>query len=166
MENLILVFSRLDYDYSTFTLDHFTDHVAGFVRKEILLIPYKLERTLSGIWVNTETAHYIFFNTQLHHILQTHTILHEIAHIVLNHKSRSIDHYLDDDILKQYTFLHPVGKARTTSPINSVDDEEEREAEEFVFLVQHQLMILNQSSKLFGDNQVADGLRQFTQILE
>ena len=45
-------------------------------------------------------------------------------------------------------------------------DDEEQEAEEFVFLIQNKLMHLNRSSELFGDNQIPTGLRQFTKILE
>lgn len=165
MTNLGQIFTMLDYDYSTFTLPHFTDHVAGFVRKEILLIPYELEKTLSGIWVREQTAHYIFYNDQLHSILQSHTILHEIAHIVLGHTPKPLDHYLNEDILREYNLTQPIGKARANPQDNKLDDEEQ-EAEEFVFLIQNQLMQLNRSSELFGDNQIPTGLRQFTQILE
>lgn len=165
MENLISVFSRLDYDYSIFTLDHFTDHVAGFVRKEILLIPCKLENTLSGIWVYGETAHYVLYNNQLHIIMQVHTILHEIAHIVLKHKPKPVAHYLDSDILTEYNLTDPLGKARTNPQVNT-SDKDEKEAEEFVFFIQHQLMLVNHSSELFGDDQIPTGLRQFTKILE
>jgi hypothetical protein len=165
MKHLSQVFKKLDYDYSVFTLPDFTDHVAGFVRKEILLIPRTLEKTLSGIWVHKQTGHYVFYNNQLHIILQVHAILHEMAHIILEHKPKPVEHYLTDDILKEYNLTHPIGKART-NPQGKANDIEEQEAEEFVFLVQHQLMQLNRSSELFGDNQMPTGLRQFTQILE
>ena len=165
MAHLSRIFNELNYDYSIFTIPHFTDYVAGFARKEILLIPYELEKTLSGIWVREETAHYVFYNNQLHLILQVHTILHEMAHIVLKHKPKPVEHYLNDDILKEYNLTHPVGKARENPQVNNTNTEEQ-EAEEFVFLIQHQLMQLNRSSELFGGNQAPTGLRQFTQILE
>lgn len=165
MTNLSQIFTLLDYDYSIFTLPHFTDHVAGFVRKEILLIPCELEKTLSGIWVHEQTAHYVFYNNQLHRIVQIHTILHEIAHIVLKHQPKPVEHYLTDDILNEYNLTHPVGKARANPQVNKPNSEEQ-EAEEFVFFIQHQLMKLNLSSELFGTNQIPTGLRQFTQILE
>lgn len=165
MKHLNQVFEKLDYDYSTFTLPDFTDQIAGFVRKEILLIPRMLEKTLSGIWVHQQTAHYVFYNNQLHIILQFHAILHEMAHIILEHKPKPVDHYLNDDILKEYNLTNPVGKART-NPQGNVGDDEEQEAEEFVFLIQNKLMHLNRSSELFGDNQIPTGLRQFTKILE
>jgi len=165
MTNLSQIFTALDYDYSAFTLPHFTDHAAGFVRKEILLISHELEKTLSGIWVRKQTAHYVFYNNQLHSILQFHTILHEIAHIVLGHTPKPLDHYLNEDILRKYNLTQPIGKARANPQGNKLDDEEQ-EAEEFVFLIQHQLIQLNRSSELFGDKQMPTGLRQFTQLLE
>jgi hypothetical protein len=165
MKDINSIFTSLDYDYTIFTLPDFTDHAAGFVRKEILLIPYALEKTLSGIWVHEQTAHYVFYNNQLHIILQIHTILHEIAHIVLEHKPKPVDHYLNDDILNEYNITHPVGRARI-NPSGNASDDQELEAEEFVFLIQHQLMLLNRSSELFGDNLIPTGLRQFTKILE
>lgn len=165
MNKLQQIFEALDYDYSQFSLPDFTDHVAGFVRQEIITVPWKLELDLFGLWINTSTTHYIFYNNQHYITLQLHTILHEFAHIVLEHKPKPIEQYVDSDILEQYKQIQsPMGKTRTNRQ-TCEQDEEEIAAEEFVFLIQNQLLYWDRTSELFGKNNKITGLRQFTRKL-
>jgi len=165
LNKLQQIVDTLDYDYSQFSLPDFTDHVAGFVRQEIIIVPWEFEKDLFGLWINTTTSHYVFFNDQLHATLQFHTILHEFAHIVLEHEPKPIGHYIDSKVLEQFQLTQtPLGKARTNQQIVE-QDKEEHEAEEFVFLVQSQLIYWDRTSVLFGRSNKLTGLRQFTRKL-
>lgn len=154
------VIDQLGYDFSQFELAHFIQHIEQLQRREILVMALPFEPGLSALWIRAETADYIFYNARTHPVHQLHNILHELAHIILNHSCHAIDQALPPDILSLTRAAHPQGRLRKADPHLRMD-QEEREAEAFVFLIQKRLMAANRMNRLMGQSSSINALRRW-----
>lgn len=159
-DRLKKVVDRLGYDFNQFELAHFIRHTERLQRREILVIPLPFEPGLSAVWIRAETADYIFYNERTHPIHQTHNILHELAHILLDHTCWPIDQALPPELLALVRTSQMQGRLRKADP-HLRADQEEQEAEAFVFLIQKCLVTANRMTQLMGQSSSIDALRQW-----
>lgn len=151
---------RLAYDFNQFELAHFIRHIERLQRREILVIPLPFEPGLSAVWIRAETADYIFYNVRTHPIHQSHNILHELAHILLDHTRWPIDQALPPELLALVGTSQLEGRLRKADPYLRAD-QEEQEAEAFVFLIQKRLVTANRMTQLMGQSSSIDALRRW-----
>jgi hypothetical protein len=151
---------RLGYDFNQFEIAHFIQHIERLQRREILVIPLPFEPGLSAVWIRAETADYIFYNVRTHPIHQTHNILHELAHILLDHTCWTIDQALPPELLVLVSTSPLQGRLRNADRHLRLD-QEEQEAEAFVFLIQKRLVTANRISQLMGQSSSIGALRQW-----
>ena len=156
------VINQLGYDFNHFDLYHFIDHIQRHRRREIILVPADFDHELSALWVRAETADYIFFNTNRHIIHQTHSILHEIAHITLDHQCIPISDVLPPDLLVELHSDGPIGRPRIVKPTLHVTPEEQ-EAEEFVYIIQREVMNANRIEQLLGQGSSIQKLNKYVE---
>lgn len=149
MKNTIMleVINQLGYDFKKFDLQNFIDHIQHRRQRDIILVPAVFGYELSAVWVRAETADYAFYNTTHHPIHQTHSILHELAHITLEHSCVPIDDILPAELLAELDISNPIGRPRIATPLFK-DSEEERAAEEFVYVIQQQVINANRLEQL------------------
>lgn len=159
-DSLEQVVARLEYDFSNFELADFIQHIERLKRREIFLLPVPFEMDLSAIWIRGESTDYIFHNKRMHSIQSTHNILHEIAHIILGHTCWPIDEVLPPELLALVRNPNPQGRLRKADR-NLRMDEEEQEAEAFVFLIQKRLVTANRMTELMGQSSSIGPLRQW-----
>ncbi len=159
-EKLKEAVDRLSYDFTQFEIAHFIHHIERLQRREILVIPLSFEPGLSAVWVRAETADYIFYNVDTHPIHQTHNILHELAHILLNHTCWTIEQALPPELFALVRTAPLQGRLRKADP-HLHADQEEQDAEAFVFLIQQRLVTANRMTQLVGQSSSIDALRQW-----
>jgi hypothetical protein len=152
--------TRLDYDFRDFSMEHFVRHVESYRRREIILNRLPLDLRLSALWIRADTADYIFYNQNIHLVLQTHSILHEIAHIVLNHPCQPIDSVFTPEMLAQLRGKATEGRLRMADPHRRQDDEE-RQAERFVVLIQQRILQARRLEQLKGPSTSIAALRDW-----
>lgn len=141
------IVAGLDYDFTRFEVMAFIAHIAAQRGRDILVKGYPFQREVSGVWIRAETADYIFYNNTLHPIHQTHSILHELAHPVLGHRGQSLAAALPPDFWQPGAETKPVGRLRAPALIG--DDEQEREAELFVGVIQKQVLSARRFQELY-----------------
>lgn len=141
--------NQLEYNFEDFELQHFLDHIQQSRNREIMLLPVKNGDDASALWVKSKETDYILYNSNIHSIHQTHGILHEIAHIILGHKCIPIKDLLSEDILVQLQNFNPIGRPRLARNLLK-DDPEEKEAEEFVYVIQKEVIDANRFDELLG----------------
>jgi hypothetical protein len=162
MQRIRQVMDGLGYNFEGFELSDFVNHLCIIRRRDIHIFPFPFEPELFGLWIPAERADYIFYNQAVHHIHKVHIILHEIAHMLLDHSCRDIRTILPVELLVELKVGRPTGHMRTASKLSVRDDAEEREAEEFVFLIQQQVVYANRMSELTRDSSSIRAIRPFT----
>lgn len=156
------VLDSLHYDFKTFALDHFVQHLEIQRRRDIIRVPYDFKPGLTGLWIPAETADYIFYARSTHPVHQVHIILHEIAHMLLHHPCQRIDQILPSSVIRSLQLSDEVlARSALTAGSNQV----EQEAEGFVYLVQQQLVDARRLSQLTNGQSSIDGLKHFTDSL-
>lgn len=152
------VLDRLNYDFQSFELTHFIQHVAIYRQRRIFVNPLPLELELSAAWVQTQKADYIFYNERAHPVQQTHSILHEVAHMLLEHPSFALDSILPPELLNQMRNEPAHGRCRRFETVLH-DSTIEREAEALVMRVQQRLVNARRLSELTGPSTSIQELR-------
>ncbi len=146
-DKIATVLEVLDYPYSNFTKEHFIKHIAEFLERKVILVPIDLSRAVSGACVRQFHIDYIFYNQKRHGVLQDHIVLHESAHLLLNHRLRTVT---VSDIVDRKTTEQTISKVRFRSHLifrdlvqdmDDIEHEQEEQAEAFarLFIAQVQL---------------------------
>lgn len=99
-----------------------------------------LSADLFGVWLPGARVDYIFINKNHQGVQQIHTTLHELAHILLDHPRRPLNGVLSPEILQRLEIEIAEGCARYVPTTQIEQRPEEREAEEFVFQLQEQVI--------------------------
>ena len=157
--------ANLKYDFSHFELTHFVDHVARYRAKPIRLLPFAFTGSIFGVWVPAPYHDYIFYSNRVHRIHQVHIVLHEIAHILLDHRRQRIDDVLPPELLRQLDRVELIGRLRVPPSAEVHGDEEEQESEQFVFLIQKQLVKARRLAELTGESSSIPGLKPITDTM-
>ena len=162
MGSVSAVVEQLKYDFGCFELDHFLDHIQRLRKRQLILMPAVLKHEIVAIWVYSDKADYIFFKSTDHVIHQTHNILHEIAHMMLDHTRIPLEDVLTSELFNQLFSGQITGRPRriTREPSNDI---EELEAEEFVFVIQEQVMAANRIDQLLDKASSISALNNYVE---
>lgn len=153
---------NLNYPFDQFSIDHFVQHVQQLRNRPILCVPYAFSPGISGAWIYGSRIDFIFYRSNTHRIHQNHIILHEIAHMLLNHPLRPIQDVLSPDLLQELPI--PMGHLRALQP-NRAKDIVEQEAEDFVALVQKQVVRAQRMAELTAGGTSIGALQPYIQGL-
>ena len=84
--------AALHYDFRNFALEHFIDYLNANRQRPIRLTPFPTHLNI-GMWARGQRIDYALFaqNAHIHPVLQEHIALHEIAHILLDHPTKTVD---------------------------------------------------------------------------
>ncbi len=155
----------LGYDFACFELPDFVQHVAKLCGTDILLLRYPFSPELHGLWIPAATAHYVFVNATLHPVHQLHIVLHELAHIVLDHPRTPLHEVVPAGLLETFRRPEREGRVRRGPGGATALSAEEREAEEFVFLVQQQVTRARRLHELVGSGSSIESLLPLMNIV-
>lgn len=128
---------QLDFDYASFTIDGYIQHIEQHLQRKVELVPFDLSPATSGVCVRKESQDLIFFNQNRHTILQQHIVLHESAHLLFDHELLKINLEEFEDTLNETFKLtihfrtYDVILAAAIAHYLPVNNEQEAEAEEF-----------------------------------
>ncbi|MCA0453826.1 MAG: ImmA/IrrE family metallo-endopeptidase [Chloroflexi bacterium] len=155
------VVEDLRYDFRQFEIENFIQHLEAQRARSILCTPYDFRPDVTGVWIPAETADYIFYSRYTHPVHQIHIVLHEIAHMLLKHEHMKISEVLpvDTDI---FHLTRDMGFMNSSS---IQDDQQEQEAEAFVYLIQQQLVAARRFDQLTRAITSIKGLDRFTDTL-
>ncbi len=148
------IIDLLDYDFATFEIEHFCQHIERLHQRPIIVTHWRLAPDLFGMWFAGAQRDYIFINASLHPIHQTHTLLHELAHLFLKHRGIGLDEVnLDPELAEALRQL--LTPAPTTGHFRSaqrvlLETPEEVEAELFVILIQKRVLHAQRMNELYG----------------
>jgi hypothetical protein len=97
----------LQYDFHTFSIDHFIAHVGAAKKREIISVPWRMPPTLFGAWMSDgeEPKEYIFYRDDVPLIHQVHIQLHELSHFLLGHPTLQINRSQINEVLKKRASL-------------------------------------------------------------
>lgn len=151
----------LDYNFRQFELESLVRRIEERRQRGITRVPYPFQPGLTGLWVPAAEIDYIFYASNTHVLHQNHIILHELAHIVLGHRCQPLDQILPPELLAQLHDDAPFGRLRQVEAMIS-DDEQERESELFVYLIQEQIVRARRLVELTGDSSSVPGFGRFT----
>lgn len=155
LDDIQRIVDALDYDFDSFSLDHFIDHIQRLRNRKIIVIGWKFVPELYALWVLAPSVDYVTFNNTLHPIHQTHAVLHELAHMILGHACMPLDQILSPEMLAELNFGTSQGCSRTVLP-NETHPDQEKEAEDFVCLIQTQVVTAQRMNELYkGSSTVA-----------
>jgi len=84
MQN-ILVKVEAEYDFGQFTMENFHSWLEQQRDKKITLVPWTMPPGMSGAWLTSDQADFIFYEQNTAPIHQIHIQLHEIAHMLCDH---------------------------------------------------------------------------------
>lgn len=87
---LSIKLGSIDYDFSRFTIDDFTQWIASKRGIAIYLESSDALKRPLGFWVMSEDGAHVRYSGQLQGMLKIITILHELVHIYLGHKTAFI----------------------------------------------------------------------------
>ena len=87
------ILSELQYDFRSFSIEHFINWVGGKRDRQIISIAWKMPAGLFGAWFSddVEPNEYIFYRINATPMLQIHIQLHEIAHFLFGHPTLRIN---------------------------------------------------------------------------
>jgi hypothetical protein len=154
-----VVLENLEYDFTQFELTDFIAHIERLNRREIILQALPHTGRVNAMWVRTKTADFILYDGDIHSIYNTHLILHELAHIVLGHSGLSMEAVLSPELLAELPAQGLCRKVGLVCPPGQ--EEQEKEAEAFVFLVQKRLVAANRLSALLSQSTSIGPLRDW-----
>jgi predicted SprT family Zn-dependent metalloprotease len=151
----------LQYDFRQFEIENFVHHLEAQRTRSILCVPYNFRSDITGIWIPAETADYIFYTCYTHPIHQIHIMLHEIAHMLLKHEHMRISEVLPTDA----DIFHLTRDVGFMNSPRIQNDQQEQEAEAFVYLIQQQLVAVRRFDQLTRAVTSIKGLDRFTDTL-
>lgn len=84
--------AQLNFDFSQFTIEKFTQFVSKATGSEITFIGWEMPPGLFGAWVSIKNKprEYVFYDKNSPPILEIHTKLHELGHILNGHKTLQV----------------------------------------------------------------------------
>lgn len=87
------ILAELQYDFRSFTIEHFINWVGGRKGRQIYAIPRDLPVGLFGAWFtdDLEPNEYIFYRMNASPMHQIHMQLHELAHFLFGHPTIHIN---------------------------------------------------------------------------
>jgi hypothetical protein len=159
------ILDALAYPFNHFQIDHFIAHIANYRNKPILALPLPLNRTLYGVWIPAQKRDYIFCNDSLQPIHQTHVFLHEIAHMLLEHRLHRVDTVLPPDLHDHLGGQYLLGRMRIAPNDVLVKNDEEQESEQFVYLIQKQLVRAHRLAELTRESTSIEQLKPITDAM-
>ncbi|MDX2137271.1 MAG: hypothetical protein SF123_04190 [Chloroflexota bacterium] len=159
------VLDALQYDFNEFELTHFANHIADHRRKPIAIISLAMTSTLHGIWIPAQTHDYIFCNALLQPVHRTHVVLHELAHLMLGHGLQPIREVLPPSLIQELGGENTLGRLRAAPTNDAHADDEERESERFVYLIQRKLVRVNRLAELTRESSSIPGLKPITDAM-
>lgn len=148
------VVKNINYDWINFDFDHFLEHIVG--EQDRCIIPIEMPNlAFSGYCVSVKQhiCDYIFVNADDHPVSTLHNKIHELAHFLLDHLDSVIVINSQDELinlmmrfsrLRSYENLHPELLA------------EEREAEYFAYLIEHNVSKAKRLHELTLDEDAYD----------
>lgn len=119
---------ELEYDFAQFDLMGFIAVTAQKRHRPLHIFPYAFEPEITGLYLRTSKADYIFYRQDAPLILQSHSILHELGHVLLEHGGMSFD-TLESEALRAIA-QHKAGIE---------DSEDERAAEQFAVVIRDRI---------------------------
>lgn len=147
-QKVMEIIRNLRYDFANFNLKDFIRYISAQRGRRIYIRRLPLDPELFGAWLPTPSADYIFVNSTVHPIHQLHCVLHEMAHILLNHPRRKLDQILPPELFQVLKMEMNEGCARYAPALHVNQTPEEREAEDFVFQIQDQVIQANRLQEL------------------
>ncbi|MBN2258699.1 MAG: hypothetical protein JW704_12935 [Anaerolineaceae bacterium] len=85
----ILVEIKAEYDFSLFSINHFTRWLEQRRNRPISYIPYHIDHPdIYGVWLADECKDYIIYESNTLPVHQVHIQLHECAHMLCNHSAQ------------------------------------------------------------------------------
>ena len=125
-----------DYNWSDFTISHFSDWLNDEYDLNIKLIPQPLPPKIFGAWLKHRSQNYLFYATDISPFHQAHAILHEMGHLLSGHATYEItDQDLHDYANGEFE-LFAFARKRSTADATA----EEIEAEMFAIQVQERVI--------------------------
>ncbi len=87
------ILDDLAYDYKTFTMEGFVQHVETLNQRKLHFTDWDLPPQIFGLWISdaNKSLEYIFLAKHLPPILRTHVQLHEIGHFLCGHPTLKFD---------------------------------------------------------------------------
>lgn len=58
------VLEHLNYDFRTFSIEHFMEHVQNYRQRRIIYRPFAFSPGISGAWVKEKTTDFVFFSAK------------------------------------------------------------------------------------------------------
>jgi len=81
----ILAKLEAEYDFDQFTMESFRSWLEQQRGKEITFVPWTMPPGMSGAWLTSAQADFVFYEQDTAPIHQIHIQLHEIAHMLCEH---------------------------------------------------------------------------------
>ncbi len=159
------VVDELGYDFGRFEVPNFLRHVSEHRGRPLQVYYRPLSPGLFGCWWSTEYMDHIVVSSNLHPIHQIHTLLHETGHILLGHRGKNLADLLGKELVRELGFSMGDGHLRTKQNTLQERDPQEREAEQFVLLVQRELVMAQRLHELYGEPTSIDAMRPYTSAL-
>jgi hypothetical protein len=135
------VLHALDYDFTRFAVLDFVQHIATLRLRPIRVGQCALSDDLFGAFIPKPQVDFLLVNESLHPVHQAHTLLHELAHLLFDHPRLSLTPYLPAEVIQSLDLLaSPIeGVPRFAFDSAAAMPPWEREAEQFSYVVQHQV---------------------------
>jgi hypothetical protein len=152
----------LRYNFSEYNLDDFIRHIESSKGITIHLILFPMANGTQGFWTRRQVNHYIAYSSVLHPVHKKHTILHELAHVVLDHQPRPLGDLIPRDLLQEFGIETEEGLFRAAY---SKYDQQDDEAEEFVFDIQQRLFEAKQLRALTENITSLPGYRPYADAM-
>ena len=155
--------SSIGYDFTRFEVDHFVQTVAKRRKRPIEIATRSMSWGWFGVWMQRDTADYIFVNETVHPVMHIHSLLHEIGHMVLGHHGDDLNTLLDPEMLASLGITNERGHLRASGRPRSPEDSE---AELFVFLLQRRVMQARRLSELYGEPTSIEELKPYARGMD
>lgn len=84
---------ELGFDWSQYTIERFTNHLAVLKERTITYLPSKMPLEIDGVWLTSkyQDEEFIFFDRNVVPYFQETIKLHELSHMVIGDKTEFID---------------------------------------------------------------------------
>ncbi len=161
--NLEAVIDALHYDFTAFDIQHFLTHLQQYRQRPIILGELSFDSELHGMWVPEDDVDYLFVSGKLLPFHRVHTLLHESAHMLLNHTRIDLSKVFPEALAKALDIQSPKGHLRSGDTLDNDDDEE---AERFVMLIQQRVTEANRLRELFGEPTSLSAMTRYVRPLD
>lgn len=159
-----IILRKLNFDFSTFSLDNFLVHVGKAKGREIIATPWALPGALFGLWISheEEAKEYIFYRNDVSEIHQIHIQLHEIAHFLFGHPTLKFNQEMVLDIINgKAVLVEDLVQMRSSKKALA-----ETEAETLAHLIQQRVIQQASMGQLLHDRiSPAEKLASFFEVM-